>query len=63
MSREIIKVEDLEKEAKESTDLLKGKIVKRIYRHKHDEIAIIFECGARLFVDSNTDLELSITGV
>ncbi len=53
---------DLRKEAKETTQMLKGKIVHRIWRHRPKEIVIQFTDGATLFVDMETDgLELSIT--
>ena len=52
----------LNKEAKEATGMLKGKIVSRIWRHRPKEIGIEFADGTRLFVDMQEDgLELSIT--
>jgi hypothetical protein len=52
----------LNKEAKEATDMLKGKVVSRIWRHRPTEIGIAFVDGARLFVDMDEEgLELSIT--
>ena len=50
-------------EAKRATKLLKGKTVKKVWRHRPEELAIEFDDGTRLFVDRNeTGLELSITG-
>jgi hypothetical protein len=53
----------LKKEARETTKMLKGKIVEKVWRHRPKEIGIQFTDGSRLFVDMETDgLELSITG-
>jgi len=53
----------LKKEAETATELLKGKIVTRIYRHRAKEVCIEFNDGVRLFVDHNEDnLEISVTG-
>jgi hypothetical protein len=53
----------LKKEAKNSTQLLKGKVVEKILRPRSKEMAIQFTDGTRLFVDIETDgLDLSITG-
>ncbi len=53
---------DIETEAKKATELLKGKTVSKIIRHRKNEIVIEFTDGTILFVDSKTDsLELSIT--
>ena len=53
---------DLEKEAKRATDLLKGKTVVRVWRHRANEFCIEFEDGTSLFIDKKeTGLELSIT--
>jgi|PlaIllAssembly_1097288.scaffolds.fasta_scaffold2302681_1 hypothetical protein len=52
----------LRKEGKEATQMLKGKIVHRIWRHRPKEIVIMFTDGATLFVDAEAEgLELSIT--
>jgi len=52
----------LRKEAKEATEMLRGKIVDKVWRHRPKEIGIQFTDGSRLFVDMETDgLELSIT--
>jgi hypothetical protein len=54
---------DLENEAAELTDFLKGKVVKIVRRHRISEIMIEFEDGARLFVNKTSDgLDLSVTG-
>jgi hypothetical protein len=54
---------DLEVEAAELTDLLRGKVVKIIRRHRVKEILIEFEDGWRLYVDNIPDgLEFSVTG-
>ena len=53
----------MEDEAKRATKLLKGKTVKKVWRHRPEELAIEFDDGTRLFVDrEETGLELSITG-
>jgi hypothetical protein len=51
----------MKNEAAKVTALLQGRIVKTVWRHRPGEIAIEFEDGARLFVDSATALDLSIT--
>lgn len=53
---------DLEAEAARATKMLRGRIVKQIWRHRAGEIGIEFEDGTRLFVDASSALELSITG-
>ena len=54
--------DDLKREAKEATKMLKGKIVDKVWRHRPKEIGIQFTDGSRLFVDMEIDgLELSIT--
>jgi len=54
---------NLKKEAETATELLKGKIVAKVYRHRAKEVCIEFTDGARLFVDHNEDiLQISITG-
>ncbi|MGC4089961.1 MAG: hypothetical protein QM756_19150 [Polyangiaceae bacterium] len=53
----------LEQEAERATALLAGKVVKRVWRHRGEEVGIEFVDGSRLFVDSLEEgLELSITG-
>jgi hypothetical protein len=54
---------NLENEAAELTNLLRGKIVEVVRRHRPGEILIEFDDGTRLFVNNIPDgLELSITG-
>jgi viroplasmin and RNaseH domain-containing protein len=53
----------LKKEAETATELLKGKIVAKVYRHRAKEVCIKFTDGATLFVDHNeNNVEISITG-
>jgi hypothetical protein len=55
-------VSQLENEAQQATDLLKGKIVSVVWRHRKNEIGIEFTDGSRLFIDSTQEgVELSIT--
>ncbi len=52
----------LEQEADRATELLKGKVVSIVWRHREGEIGIQFTDGTRLFVDHiPTGLEISIT--
>ena len=54
---------NLEQEAERATELLKGKVVTKVMRHRAKEVCIEFTDGTRLFVDHNPDnVELSITG-
>jgi hypothetical protein len=54
---------NFEGESTKLTDLLRGKVVKVIRRHRAEEVLIEFEDGARLFVNSNPPgLEFSVTG-
>jgi hypothetical protein len=54
---------DLQNEAARLTDLLRGKAVKVVRRHRAREVVIEFDDGTRLFVDTVTDpLEFSVTG-
>jgi hypothetical protein len=51
------------KEAEEATELLRGKEVATVWRHRQGEVGIEFTDGTRLFVDKTPDgVELSITG-
>jgi len=55
----------LNKEANRATKLLKGKIVKKILRHRKEEVGIEFEDGTRFSIDwrdNENELDLSITG-
>ena len=49
-------------EARKATRMLRGKLVKRVWRHRATELGIEFADGSRLFVDAKASgLELSIT--
>ena len=52
-----------EDEATELTDLLRGRTVKVLKRHRSTEVLIEFDDGARLHVNAVPDgLEFSVTG-
>ena len=52
----------LKTEAQRATELLAGKIVKAVWRHKEKELGIEFTDGTRLFVDYQPNsVEISIT--
>jgi len=54
--------QELEAEAANATDLLRGKVVAHVSRHRAEEVMVEFTDGTRLFVDSsNGAVELSIT--
>ena len=54
---------DLKEESERATQLLKGKVVEKVVRHRVNEVMIEFTGGARLFIDQHPDdVELSITG-
>jgi hypothetical protein len=53
---------DLAKEAERATEMLKGRSVRVVRRHREQELLIEFEDGTRLFIDSQTEIDLSITG-
>jgi hypothetical protein len=54
---------DLDDEATKLTDLLRGKTVKTVWRHRVGEMGIEFGDGTRLFVDmASTGLDFSVTG-
>ena len=53
----------LEEEAERATELLAGKVLERVLRHRPGEILVQFTDGSRLLADvKGTSLELSITG-
>jgi hypothetical protein len=53
---------NLNQEAERASELLKGKIVAKVMRHRAKEVCVEFTDGTRLFVDHNSDnVELSIT--
>ncbi len=55
--------EQLLKEEKRATKLLKGKTVKKIRRHRKEVVVIEFEDGASFYIDwRENELDLSITG-
>jgi hypothetical protein len=51
----------LEDESERATAMLAGKVVARVVRHGAAEVLIEFADGSRLFVDSTSAVELSIT--
>jgi len=52
----------LEEEARKATELLQGKTVAKVWRHRRKEIGIEFTDGSRLFIDHlPNELEISIT--
>jgi len=54
---------DLKQESERATEMLKGKVVEKVLRHREKEVGIEFTDGTRLFVDAHDgELELSITG-
>ena len=54
--------EELRKEARRATRLLKGKAVAKVWRRSEAELGIEFTDGARLIVDQSAGgVELSIT--
>ena len=54
--------DDLNDEARRATEMLAGKRVRRIWRHRPYEAVIEFTDGTRLFVDGrDVSLELSVT--
>lgn len=51
-----------ELEAARLNELLRGKTVKIVHRHKPGELDVQFEDGTRLYVDHHSDgLEFSVT--
>ncbi|MCX5515930.1 hypothetical protein [Kaistia algarum] len=51
----------LEEESERTTSMLRGKVVRRILRHRDGEVVIEFKDGSRFFADSDSPLELSVT--
>ncbi len=51
----------LDEESERATAMLAGKVVARVVRHNDAEVLIEFADGTRLFVDSESALEISIT--
>ena len=53
---------ELDKEAERATELLAGKVVARVWRHRQGEVVIEFTDGTRFFADHTpAAIELSIT--
>ncbi len=53
----------LSEESVQATELLAGKVVARVVRHRESEVLVEFTDNARLFVDHTTHgVELSVTG-
>jgi hypothetical protein len=52
----------LDEEERRATEMLRGKTVKVVQRHRAGEVVIEFSDETRLFVDAAGPLELSITG-
>lgn len=55
-------MDELASEAARATELLAGRTVRAVHRHRVSELLIEFENGVKLFVDASGALELSITG-
>ena len=54
---------DLDKEAEQTSAILREKKVSVVHRHRPNEVLIEFEDGTRFFINSReTSIELSITG-
>jgi hypothetical protein len=56
---------DLKTEGKRASEMLKGKVVARVTRHRAEEVCLEFTDGSRIYVDRKAEgegLELSITG-
>jgi hypothetical protein len=52
----------LEEEERRATEMLRGKTVTVVRRHRAAEVMIEFSDETRLFVDAASPVELSITG-
>ena len=50
------------KMARRLDKMLQGRVVKDIRQDRLDMVCITFACGTRLYVDSKTPLEFSVTG-
>ena len=51
----------LDEEATRLKELLGGKVVTNVLRHRADEIVVEFSDGSRMIVDAPSDLEISVT--
>ena len=59
----VIDASKLAEESDRATEMLAGKVVARVARHRAGEVLVEFEDGTRLFVDrTDSGVELSITG-
>ncbi|MBL0121846.1 MAG: hypothetical protein IPP88_03655 [Betaproteobacteria bacterium] len=55
---------ELSKESARASELLRGKVVSRVVRHREGAVMIEFADGTRFFVHQvSTGVELSITGI
>lgn len=55
--------EQLEQESSRATEMLAGKVVARIVRHREAEVLVEFTDGTRFFVNrAEQGVELSISG-
>ena len=55
--------EQLAEESVRATEVLAGKVVLRVWRHRTAEVLVEFTDGTRLYVDRSEDgVELSVTG-
>ncbi len=52
---------NLTEEESRATEMLAGRVVTRVKRHRASEVLVEFSDGTRFFVDAATPLELSIT--
>ncbi len=63
MSQDKVPAMTLEQESERATELLAGKTVKFVKRHRVGEVLVEFTDGTRLFVDAHVrEIELSIQG-
>lgn len=63
MTMESVPAMNLKQESERATEMLSGKSVKLVERHRLGEVLIEFIDGTRLFIDAKAgELELSITG-
>jgi len=51
----------LDEAAMRLRQLLGGKVVKTVYRHRRNEIVVEFSDGSSMIVDAPSDLEISVT--
>ena len=54
--------ESLDEESRKATQMLAGKAVRIVWRHRPTELVVEFTDGSRLFVDARAEkIEISIT--